>query len=815
MNVSRLTMSSSKNGVRIALWVMACFLLSNAHAADLTFNQTRPLPDGIPVHQGYGDRIDSMGDTGFRYGGTNGLTSHVTVSYGPAGAAPSLWSTGYGTLSSVLYKGDESTPTLEVTLTADPGWIVVLNKFDLAAFAADFAALPVTVSQVAVLDGGGATLFSSTNQAVSGTTSTGIAFTAATAPRGESLTIRLDLTNLLSVPGGSRGGHNASDGIGIDNIRFSEEGGPLPIAEGLAVATASGPARLAFGDLDRDGNDDLVIASAGGVTWSGNLGQRVGFGLQRSIHEETAATGVAVADLDRDGDLDVLASWGTAGRIVWYENLGGDFGDPTTNGRLIPSVAGASSVVTADFDKDGDLDVLATGDLSGSVEWLANDGSPADGGWTSHTISPLVSGARYSAVADLDRDGDLDVLVASQAGPVFSWYENLGGGDFGNPVTNQRVFPGSFTDGRWIGAADLNRDGAPDVVIASCDADTLAWYPNALRTPTADFGPAQSISTTASCPAAVSTTNFDRDGDLDVLATGDGPVELYRNTNGTGVFVTGVALPGAAAFGADVIVGDPDRDGDGDVVVAAVSGTVTVFENRTHHYSFTFPIATDVQSSIRAGAYSGLALADVDADGDTEVIGAEKLGNNFTVHVAARTNTGSYVDLSAFTVPGNPYELIGADIDGDGDQDIVAATAFEASWFANLDGAGHFDGTQLTIGTGGGGAIDSIDVADLDRDGDLDVVTDKRFPGALTWFENDGTPGDGGWVERPLGTFGEPFADNPVVEDLDQDGSPDVAAIFLHNILQEGILWFRGDASSHPAQFTAQPEIPVVSPLSG
>ena len=75
---------------------------------------------------------------------------------------------------------------------------------------------------------------------------------------------------------------------------------------------------------------------------------------------------MAAGDLDGDGDVDAVASFAAGGRIAWYENLGGDFGDPALNERLISNLADPSSVAIADLDGDGDLDVVSTSS-SGSV----------------------------------------------------------------------------------------------------------------------------------------------------------------------------------------------------------------------------------------------------------------------------------------------------------------------------------------------------------------------------------------------------------------------------------------------------------------
>src|SRR5262249_51625481 len=78
----------------------------------------------------------------------------------------------------------------------------------------------------------------------------------------------------------------------------------------------------------------------------------------------------------------------------------------------IGTLAGATSVQVADIDKDGDLDVIATSRDSNTVKWFENKRG-ASTGWVAHTITTTAVHAQDVATADMDGDGDLDVLVAS------------------------------------------------------------------------------------------------------------------------------------------------------------------------------------------------------------------------------------------------------------------------------------------------------------------------------------------------------------------------------------------------------------------
>ena len=177
---------------------------------------------------------------------------------------------------------------------------------------------------------------------------------------------------------------------------------------------------------------------------------------------------VAVADLDLDGDLDVLSASRLANEVAWFENLGGGALGPKQ--VLSSAVAGAASVFPADVDGDGDVDVLAAAPLADEVVWLENlgGGAFAFGG----AVTDATPGAASVHAADLDGDGDLDVLVASPDDGGVGWVVNRGGGSFGP----RRALATGLVDARSVTAADLDGDGDAEALVASRDA--LTWFEN-------------------------------------------------------------------------------------------------------------------------------------------------------------------------------------------------------------------------------------------------------------------------------------------------------------------------------------------------
>ena len=177
---------------------------------------------------------------------------------------------------------------------------------------------------------------------------------------------------------------------------------------------------------------------------------------------------VQAADFDGDGDQDVLFSYLCSSydcndfdddTIGWYENLdgAGNFGPL----RLIADNAvDVSSVFAADLDGDGDMDVLAALPTNNAVAWYENtDGLGTFG--PRHVITTNALYTRSVFAADLDGDNDLDVLSASADDGKFAWYENTDGlGTFGP----QHVITTNADGANSIVAADLDGDGDLDVL---------------------------------------------------------------------------------------------------------------------------------------------------------------------------------------------------------------------------------------------------------------------------------------------------------------------------------------------------------------
>ncbi|WP_339698862.1 T9SS type A sorting domain-containing protein [uncultured Marixanthomonas sp.] len=336
------------------------------------------------------------------------------------------------------------------------------------------------------------------------------------------------------------------------------------------------------------------------------------FGPQDIISENIQNVGaVSAADINGDGNNDVLVSYFDG--ISWFENMDGAgmFGSeqPLTTG-----LGQSFSIVAADIDNDGDMDVLATSFDNRLVMWFENtDGQGNFGTQQIIDDNGTGEGADNAIAADVDGDGDLDVIAGFNLDYV-AWYINLDGtGNFGP----RQVITNTVTNGRSIQAADFDGDGDIDIATSSSGSITVAWFENTDGEGT--FGPVQIISGAASAVETIFVVDLDGDDDMDIVAgtPADDIISWYENTDGLGSFGSIQIISNEAVFIRDVLSIDVDNDGDMDVVSAsAEDDKIAWYENVDGTGSFGGQQIIDSNLENPRTLYA----ADLDGDGYKDVL---------------------------------------------------------------------------------------------------------------------------------------------------------------------------------------------------
>lgn len=451
------------------------------------------------------------------------------------------------------------------------------------------------------------------------------------------------------------------------------------------------------------------------------------------------------ADLDGDGDDDIIHTNLSQKGIAYYENL--NQSDDFSQQRMIISDHNIRMVQPADIDNDGDMDLIAVSRFSNLVIWFEHlDGQGNFG--PDQIISDQVESPECIYGADIDGDGDIDIITASKNDNKVAWYENIDGqGDFGN----QQIISSTASGTRFAYPADIDGDGDVDVVATLLSDNLVVWYENSDGL--GDFSDPIIISDEHERPLMVVATDVEGDGDMDLIISTnpifiDATLVFQENLGGT--FATADVLFEEGANSSDELyfdLGDLDGDGDDDILLSDPTqySEIRWFRNNGSS-SFAGPIKVD--DDVTSPKYVTIIDIDDNGIGDPVVTMEANVANGanqITWYRSALGQSTYYVSPNLITSDiDEPRKFIQSDMDGDGDLDIVVASHWDALalWYENRDAIFDF-GQPHPIYEGGlnsAGGVKAFNVADIDNDGDNDVILsqDGFQDNPIRWFENDG-----------------------------------------------------------------------------
>ena len=488
-----------------------------------------------------------------------------------------------------------------------------------------------------------------------------------------------------------------------------------------------------------------------------------------NIHKKE---GMDVGDLDGDGDPDIVLNgfWLETPTDpvngIWVEhNIDSQWwtqsGDWTANN---------SKVRVVDVDKDGRLDVL----LSHSerpgypVSWYeASD--PKNGPWTEHKIAQ-VDYCHTLQVVDMDNDGDLDVVVGEMpksSGPD----EVMVFVNVGDSLTWSKQVVA--TTGIYSGVVgDIGSDGDMDIVGSrNWDTTPIAMWENRASDPLDNWTYIQVDNSRAARAFGLAMGDLTDDGYGDIVSGR----YLYRNPGGdmTGTWPR-------VTFPIDVdamLIVDVDGDDKADVIGEALPDVYWLEAQDVQGNSWnSTKIGTIPKTSHENG--QGYVLAQIVSGGRPEILLAGGTSEIYYFEIPENPSAGNWP--RTLITSGATDEDIGVgDIDGDGDLDIAAGDVYsggdKVAWWENPgDGTGNW--TKYKIGTTDDWP-DRFAVADLNGDGHPDIVVSEENDGTSSnahvyWFEQLADPKSPGWTRHTLCTQ---YTTNSMdVADMDRDGDVDI-----------------------------------------
>ena len=503
-------------------------------------------------------------------------------------------------------------------------------------------------------------------------------------------------------------------------ILVNQGGGIFAPRPALDVGDAR-PLALVGADLDLDGDVDLAVIAQGSVVFfhrtDGGDYTRAG----QFIFEGRPAS-LGATDLNDDGMIDLYAPISNNGTIALLMNDG-------AGGFVAPNVLALETppreTVAGDVDGDGDVDLVVAETSTGHLGFFLNNESSA----IAFAAATVIVGTRpHSATTgDVDGDGLVDVITADGSDMTVT---NLLSDGTGRLVRSRQVNFNTYINS--ITAGDWDDDGDLDIALAGIQARRILVLTNVDGAGT--FGRVKNFTAGAS-PFHVENADLNGDGAVDILCSNQDQNTLslfFNRADGSGTFDAQVVVPVGRGPRCSV-AGDWDGDGDLDVAVAnhlAPSFGLSVLKNGGGG-DFTAP-AVELDSVHPFFVAAG----DLNGDEFSDLAAAEEAGRS--VRVFLNSGSGTFPESTRLASGQAPYSLITVDVNADGFRDLVTANQGPNNLSILLGrGDGSF-AASLTFGVG----VDPrfVLALDLDADDDADLVAANHTSRNVTVLMNASTP---------------------------------------------------------------------------
>ncbi len=378
-------------------------------------------------------------------------------------------------------------------------------------------------------------------------------------------------------------------------------------------------------------------------------------------------------------------------------------------------------------------------------------------------------------IGDLDRDGKPDIVSANFISNTLSIIRGLGSAMSGGspyPAFSPKTDIATGSGPQGVALSDIDGDGKLDIVVANFTSNTVSVYRNTTTIVGTITFAARTDFTSGTGPYKIAINDFDGDGKSDIAIvnkTGALGLSVLRNISSPGTISTG-------SFQAKVDFGTGVNPED-------------------------------------------LEITDIDGDNKPDIITVSPVDNSFSVlrntAISGTIDATSFapkVDFASGSASSNPFGIAIGDMDLDGDQDVLIANAGDNSIavFRNSSSAGAISFAPHADFATGAGTYD-VAVTDLDGDGRLDVAVSLQDPtiqGVLT--VKNATVTSGSFVFNSFQLFGTDVAPWQIgIADFDADGRPDIATADLNS---NAIAVFRNQVSSLPPTLFAVNYAPASGP---
>ena len=515
-------------------------------------------------------------------------------------------------------------------------------------------------------------------------------------------------------------------------------------------------------DIDGDQHPDILAdgqSAIGPETYVIRMFGQGGGSFTVAAPYETSSLIQGIVDLDGDGIDDVVLQ---SDHVSYMRGLAG--GDFEPEAPLFSLGANPLGMLFGDLDSDGDQDIVVHHDPMNRsyLQILRNAGNAAFPDPQRVEMAEVTNSLR---IADLDADGDLD-LVASTNGAFEeepSVFLNDGDGTF--PVSGQISLPGRHSN---LDLGDLNGDGIPDIVTANQYSDDFSVH---IGVGDGTYAAPVTYGIGEEHIPFIALADLTNDGITDVIAmyTNLDRADIYPGL-GNGFLGLPSSLP-LPARPYRFAVGDIDLDGDLDMVISHY--TDDLVSVHTNDGSGSLSQVGLIQPADQVWS---VTLGDLDSDGDSDLILGSKAD---MLHIYSNDGSGSFVALVDLDMPNTPREAHIADLNHDGHPDIVSGLLHQLSVFY-ADGFGGFEQAERMFIEGSAKA--SV-IGDLDGNQSLDIAVMSENEDQLTVFQSGCIPcaadlnRDGLLNFFDASAFVVAFLDQDELADFDEDGDVTIADV--------------------------------------
>ncbi len=545
------------------------------------------------------------------------------------------------------------------------------------------------------------------------------------------------------------------------SLLTGQAGGRFAAPVRLAIPGITSPRGIAVAEVNGDGKADLLITGYDSNALTVLLGDgRNGFTRAASwFGPFVQPQGVAVADFNRDGRADVVvAADGTAGLVVQYGNGSTDV---FATGKVVAGSHNFNVVSVADVNADGWPDAIAASTRNSEVSVFFGGAS----GLTLNRSYATGSSPRGITLADVNIDGVLDVITADYASSTVS------------VLLGKKSAPGTFdaaiqvaanSGSRAVAAADFNLDGRVDLATGNQNAAFTTVLTNSTIVPTTGFSFHTTLLGTPSSVAgsnAVFAADFNRDGKLDLLTRAPYPAI------GVSILLSGgatITLTGLTQFYHEqFLLTDVNADGNPDVLVANCGSGLDLFTHvgngRGSFTSSAHTTAPLTACGVVPGNFNG------DAYPDLAVVGYDPSVASYVLRTMFGNGNGTFRPGTSRVLDANYHTMAGVgDLNRDGRTDaLVAIDGGLEVWFGN--GAGAFTSSVVVPVRNG---FPSIQIADLNHDGYPDIVS-RTFDELAVVLNSASGFRAASYIETTHTNFSG-FGNDLAVADMNLDGNLDI-----------------------------------------